>query len=183
MLRHGSFRTLLELVGYSSSLSNISFSRETVEKEVYSGRIYLKVFKPREFPIYTGGCGVSEVQIGNVPIPLVNYIYLIRNRKSPYYDIVQHILREMETHYSKTGQSISETVYTINPRVLQEQVEQLVQSEKLTTVNVCRTVLALLYGSSLREDKDFFVTTTSGGRRNYHVKVNPHTMNMLCRFV
>jgi hypothetical protein len=174
---------LLELVGYSSSLSNISFSRETVEKEVYSGRIYLKVFKPKEFPIYTGGCGVSEVQIGNVPIPLVNYIYLIRNRKSPYYDIVQHILREMETHYSKTGQTISETVYTINPRVLQEQVEQLVQSEKLTTVNVCRTVLALLYGSSLREDKDFFVTTTSGGRRNYHVKVNPHTMNMLCRFV
>ena len=129
------------------------------------------------------GMWVSEVQIGNVPIPLVNYIYLIRDRKSPYYDIVQHILREMETHYSKTGQSISETVYTINPRVLQEQVEKLVQSEKLTTVNVCRTVLALLYGSSLREDKDFFVTTTSGGRRNYHVKVNPHTMNMLCRFV
>jgi hypothetical protein len=143
----------------------------------------LKFLKLRN-PLYiVGGCGVSEVQIGNVPIPLVNYIYLIRNRKSPYYDIVQHILREMENHYSKTGQDISETVYTINPRILQEQVEKLVQSEKLTTVNVCRTVLALLYGSSLREERDFFVTTTSGGRRNYHVKVNPHTMNMLCRFV
>ncbi|MDH7564077.1 MAG: hypothetical protein QHH24_04240 [Candidatus Bathyarchaeota archaeon] len=126
---------------------------------------------------------MSEVQVGNVPIPLVNYIYLIMNRKSPYYDIVQHLLREMETHYSRTGKDLSVIVYTINPRILQEEIEKRVKSEKLTTVNVCRTVLALLYASELREEKDFYITTTSGGRRNYHVKVNPRTLNMLFRFV
>ncbi|MBS7633328.1 hypothetical protein KEJ15_06910 [Candidatus Bathyarchaeota archaeon] len=126
---------------------------------------------------------MSEVQVGKVPIPLVNYIYLIMNRKSPYYDIVQHLLREMEIHYSRTGKDLSEIVYTINPRILQEEIEKRVKSEKLTTVNVCRTVLALLYASELREEKDFYITTTSGGRRNYHVKVNPRTLNMLFRFV
>ena len=126
---------------------------------------------------------MSEIQTSGMPIPLVNYIYLIRDRKSPYYDIVQHLLTEMETHYKKSGENISETVYTINPRVLQEEIEKKVQSEKLTTVNVCRTVLALFHASELREDKDFYVTTTSGGRRNYHVKVNPRTLSMMCRFV
>jgi hypothetical protein len=89
----------------------------------------------------------------------------------------------MEMHYKTTGENLSETVYTINPRVLQEEIEKRVQSEKLTTVNVCRTVLALLHASELREDKDFYITTTSGGRRNYHVKVNPRTLSMMCRFV
>jgi hypothetical protein len=125
---------------------------------------------------------VQEVQNGNMPIPLVNYVHLIRNRRSPYYDIVQHLLREMETHHKAAVQDFSETVYTINPRVLQEEIEKEVDSEKLTTVNVCRTILALLYGSQLRVDEDFYVTTTSGGRKNYHVKVNPRTMSSLCRF-
>jgi len=52
----------------------------------------------------------------------------------------------------------------------------------LTTVNICRTILALFYGSDLRQD-DFYVTTTSRGRRNYHIKVNAHTLNSIHRFV
>jgi regulator of PEP synthase PpsR (kinase-PPPase family) len=88
----------------------------------------------------------------------------------------------MEMHYEKAGQS-SEVVYTINPRVLQEEIEKKVRDEKLTTVNVCRTILALLYGSKLREEKDFYVTTTSSGRRNYHIKVNEHTLNSLSKLL
>jgi len=125
---------------------------------------------------------MSEVHIRDIPIPLVNYIHLIKYHKAPYYDIVQHILREMEMHYERTGRG-SETVYTINPRVLQDEIEKKVESEKLTTINICRTILALFYGSELREEADFYVTTTSRGRRNYHIKVNTRTLNSMHRFV
>jgi regulator of PEP synthase PpsR (kinase-PPPase family) len=87
----------------------------------------------------------------------------------------------MEMHL-KEGQT-SEVVYTINPRILQEEIEKRIRNEKLTTVNVCRTVLALMYGSRLDEEKDFYITTTSGGRRNYHVKINDRTLNLMTRFV
>jgi len=47
----------------------------------------------------------------------VNYIRLIKYHESPYYDIVQHVLKGMEMYYERTGRC-SETVYTINSRVL-----------------------------------------------------------------
>jgi len=34
---------------------------------------------------------MSEIRVSGVPIPLVNYIDLIRSRRSPYYDIVQFL--------------------------------------------------------------------------------------------
>ncbi|MCS7123801.1 MAG: hypothetical protein NZ932_00045 [Candidatus Bathyarchaeota archaeon] len=125
---------------------------------------------------------MSEIRVGEVPIPLVNYVFLIKYRRSPYYDIVQYLLKEMEVHYEKTGGS-SEVIYTINPRVLQEEIEDKVKSEKVTTVNICRTILALLYGCKLREGEDFYVTTTSGGRRNYHIKVNSKTLSLMRGFL
>ena len=125
---------------------------------------------------------MSEIHLGDIPIPLVSYIHLIKYRKTPYYDIVQHIMKDMEIHYKKAGDS-SGIVYTINPRILHEEIEKKVESEKLTTVNVCRTILALMYGSKLREEDDFYVTTTSRGRRNYHIKVNAHTLNSMHGFL
>ena len=125
---------------------------------------------------------MSEVHIRDIPIPLVNYIHLIKYHKTPQYDIVQHILKDMEMHHERTGRG-SETVYTINPRVLQDEIEKKVESEKLTTINICRTILALFYGSELREEEDFYVTTTSRGRRNYHIKVNTHTLNLMHSFI
>jgi regulator of PEP synthase PpsR (kinase-PPPase family) len=126
---------------------------------------------------------VSEAHGNDIPIPFVNYVQLIRNHKSPYYDIVSFLLKEMEMHHNKIGEQTSEVVFTINPRVLQEEIEKKVKNEKLTTVNICRTILALLYGSQLSEEKDFYVTTTSGGRRNYHVKVNNETLNLMSRLL
>jgi len=125
---------------------------------------------------------MPEVHIRDISIPLVNYIHLIKYHKTPYYDIVQHIMKDMEMHYERTGRG-SETVYTINPRVLQDEIEKKVESKKLTTINICRTILALFYGSELREEDDFYVTTTSRGRRNYHIKVNTHTLNSVHGFI
>jgi hypothetical protein len=126
--------------------------------------------------------GMSEIEDNKLPIPLVNYIQLIRTRKSPYYDIVHFLMKEMETHYHVSGRE-SDVVYTINPRILHGEIEKRVQDERLTTVNVCRTILALLYGSRLSEEEDFYITTTSSGRRNYHVKVNTRTLNTMQKFL
>ena len=112
---------------------------------------------------------MSEIK-SDLPIPLSNYIRLIEKQKSPYYDIIQFLLKDMEMHYKKRGSS--EVVYMINPRILQEEIEKKVKDEKLTTTNVCRTILAFFYGSKLKEEEDFYVTTTTGGRRNYHVKLD-----------
>jgi hypothetical protein len=125
---------------------------------------------------------MSELRINEIPVPLANYVRLIKHRDYPYYDIVKHIVKDMEKHYERTEHS-SGIVYTINPRVLQEEIEEKVKSEKLTTVNICRSILALVYGSRLREEDDFYVTTTSHGRRNYHIKVNDHTLNSMFRFI
>ena len=123
----------------------------------------------------------ENIRLGEIPIPILNYVGLIRNKKSPYYDIVLFLLRDMEFHLAKDG--FSEISYVINPRILQEEIEKRVKNERLTTVNVCRTILALCYGSKLSEEKDFYVTTTSGGRRNYHIKVNPRTLNAFSRMM
>jgi len=130
---------------------------------------------------------MSEVKNPTDITPLVNYKSLIQNRKSPYYDIVKFLRDEMAMHYQKSGSS--EVAYTLNPRMLQEEIEKKIQSEKLTTVNVCRTVRALLYASGLQEDKsktlkegDFYFTTTTGGRVVYHIKTNNKTIGKIEKF-
>jgi hypothetical protein len=120
--------------------------------------------------------------VPDIPIPLVNYIYLIKNRKRPYYEIVEYLMKDMEMRYYKTGQG-SEVVYTINPRILQGEIEKKLEDDKLTSVNVCRTILAMLYGAELDEEADFFVTTTSSGKRNYHIKVNNRTLSSMSRML
>ena len=125
---------------------------------------------------------MGEEKMGDIPVPLINYIHLIKERRSPYYDIVEHVMKEMEVRYTTKGQG-SEAVYTINPRVLQEQIEQKMRDERLSSVNVCRTILAMLYGAKLDEEKDFFVTTTSSGRRNYHIKVSNRTLNSMSKML
>ena len=127
---------------------------------------------------------MDEIRLGEIPIPLRNYVELIRNKKSPYIDVVEFLLKEMEFHLNNAERDgRSEVVCTINPRVLQEEIEKRVKNERLTTVNVCRTILALFYGSKLSEEKDFYVTTTSGGRRNYHVRVNQRTFYACSRLL
>jgi hypothetical protein len=83
----------------------------------------------------------------------------------------------MEMHYLRAG--MAEVVYTVNPRVLQEAIEERMKSGKVTTVTICRTILAFLRGANLEQDHDFYVTTTYGGKKNYHIYVNLRTLKSL----
>jgi len=118
---------------------------------------------------------MSEVR--QIPIPLSNYLSLIRRKESPYYDLILYILADMEQK-RRSGPHNS-IIYTINPRQLKEEIEEKIPSEKLTPINISRTILALLYGSKLRRDEDYYVTTSSGGRKNYHIKVNQKILSAL----
>jgi len=128
---------------------------------------------------------MDEIRLDKIPIPIINYVYLIKDRQSPYYDIVQFLLKDMEfrlANAQKNGQS--EITYTINPRILIEEIELLVQEEKakekLTACNICRTIRAACLTLSLEgklKKGDFYVSTTSGGRPNYHLKINLRTVN------
>jgi len=117
-------------------------------------------------------------EIKQISIPLINYLNLIEDKKSPYYDLILYIVSDMERHYKKMN-SRNELIYAINPRRLKKEIEDEIPSKKLTSINISRTILALLHGSRLRKDEHYFVTTSSGGRKNYHIKVNS---NILSRF-
>jgi hypothetical protein len=112
-----------------------------------------------------------------IPIPLSNYLNLIEKKKSPYYDLILYILSDMERNYKKAPHD--GMVYTINPRQLKDKIEERIPSDKLTSINISRTILALLYGSKLRKDEDYYVTTSSGGRKNYHIKVDKGILSLL----
>lgn len=113
---------------------------------------------------------MSEVH--QIPIPIVNYLHLIRDKKSPYYDLILYLVSDMEKNLKQNNLSHG-IIYTINPRQLKEKIDEEISSKKLTPINISRTILALLYGSRLQKNEDYYVTTSSGGRKNYHIKINP----------
>lgn len=116
-------------------------------------------------------------EVTKIPIPLSNYLSLIDRKESPYYDLIRYLLLDMEKKQKNGPHSMM--VYTINPRQLKEEIEEKIPSEKLTAINISRTILALLYGSKLRRDEDYYVTTSSGGRKNYHIKVSRSILSSL----
>lgn len=117
-------------------------------------------------------------KISGVPVPFINYLYLIQKKKSPYYDLIFYLVDDMEKNYN-TSKSHHGFIYAINPRRLKKEMEDKIPNKKLTVTNISRTILALLYGSKLRKNEDYYVTTSSGGRRNYHIKVNRSILSTL----
>ncbi len=117
-------------------------------------------------------------EIHQIPIPIVNYLNLIREKKSPYYDLILYLVSDMERNLKQTNLDHG-IIYTINPRQLKEKIDEEISSTKLTPINISRTILALLYGSELQKDEDYYVTTSSGGRKNYHIKINPKNISSL----
>jgi hypothetical protein len=123
-----------------------------------------------------------EIRLKEIPLPLKNYAFLIIDRKSPYYDLIKLLIKDMEFRYQRAGKS--EIIYTINPRKLADEISGLVEKEeKLTTMNICRSILAFCHLCGLKKDKDFWVTTTSRGRRNYHFKVNKHLLSYFSKAI
>ncbi len=117
-------------------------------------------------------------EIYRVPIPLINYLNLIERKRSPYYDLICYLISDMEENY-KHRHPHKSIIYTINPRLLKKEIEDEIPSKKLTTINISRTILALFYGSKLQKDEDYYITTSSGGRKNYHLKVNSNILSSL----
>ncbi len=117
-------------------------------------------------------------EVPQIPIPLINYYNLIEKKKSPYYDLILYIISDMEKTY-KRGHTPHGVIYSINPRRLKKEIDEKIPSEKLTPMNISRTILAFLYGSNLQKGEDYYVTTSSGGRKNYHVKLNRSNLSML----
>ncbi len=116
-------------------------------------------------------------ELFEVPIPLANYLRLIESKRSPYYDLVEYLIADMEREHKKSLRN--NLIYAINPRRLKEEIDEKIPNEKLTTINISRTILAMLYGSKLEKDEDYYVTTSSGGRKNYHIKVTPNILSSL----
>jgi hypothetical protein len=124
---------------------------------------------------YILGEVVSEIQ--QIPIPLSNYLNLIDRKQSPYYDLILYLLSDIERTYATAPRNGA--IYMINPRKLKEKITKKIPSNKLTTINISRTVLAFMLGSKLQKDEDYYVTTSSGGRKNYHIKVTSTVLSSL----
>jgi len=110
-------------------------------------------------------------ELSKLPMPLCNYQGLIKRRVKPYYDIVMYLLREMDNRYKLERR---EFVYAPDIREMEERV----QNEKLTRTNIIRSIKAWIKTAGLSDD-EFYVTTTGNGGKNYHIRVNERTLNLL----
>jgi len=119
---------------------------------------------------------MSEVH--RIPIPIINYLHLIERKESPYYDLILYLISDMERNLKEANLNHG-IIYTINPRQLKEEIDEKISSRKLTPINISRTILALLYGSELRKGEDYYATTSSGGRKNYHIKITQSNLSLL----
>ena len=119
---------------------------------------------------------MSEVH--KIPIPIINYLHLIERKQSPYYDLILYVLSDMERNLKEAHLNHG-IIYTINPRQLKEEIQEKIPGKRLTPINISRTILALLYGSDLRKGEDYYATTSSGGRKNYHIKITKSNLSLL----
>jgi len=107
------------------------------------------------------------------PRIVVNYLRLIREHQYPYYLIAKRLVDDMEAYYKP--RSPAEIVYTLNPKWLYNELDPEIKHEKLTIKNISRTIRAFLAGKNL----EYYTTTSSGGRRSYHVALNPQIVRKL----
>ena len=110
---------------------------------------------------------------GETPRIVINYLRLIRERQYPYYLIAKRLVDDMEAYYKP--RSPAEVIYTLNPKWLYSELDPEIKHEKLTIKNISRTIRAFLTGKKL----DYYTTTTSGGRKSYHVALNPQVVRRL----
>ena len=110
----------------------------------------------------------------------------IKKGDEPYDEIVKRILKEMEIHVKRADSSTSEIIYTINPRIIGEEIKEKIEHEKISLRNVSKTALALLYGSGLKKDDESregdFYTSVTGGAWKYHVRANRTNLDRMSMF-
>jgi hypothetical protein len=107
------------------------------------------------------------------PRIVLNYLRLIREREYPYYMIAKRLVDDMEAYYQP--RSPAEVIYTLNPKWLYKKLDPEIKHEKLTIMNVGRIIRAFLSGKKL----DYYTTTSTGGRKSYHVALNVQVIKAL----
>ncbi len=107
------------------------------------------------------------------PRIVINYLGLIREQQHPYYLIAKRLADDMEAYYKP--RSPAEVIYTLNPKWIYHKLDPEIKHEKLTIKNVSRIIRAYLTEKKM----EYYTTTTSGGRRSYHVALNPQIVQRL----
>jgi len=107
------------------------------------------------------------------PRIVVNYLRLIKERQYPYYLVAKRLVDDMEAYYKP--RSPAEIIYTLNPKWLYNEWGPEIKHEKFTIKNISRIIRAFLTGKRM----DYYTTTTSGGRKSYHVALNPQAFERL----
>lgn len=120
-------------------------------------------------------------------LPIVaTYLNLIKKKKSPYYDIACHLIKEMEKT-QKQNRELYNITYVVNAKKLEKELTQKISKikakKRLTATNIARTILAIIKGGSLQEGEEYHITIRKGGGKNYHIKINQETLGKLKTFV
>jgi hypothetical protein len=125
------------------------------------------------------------------------YLSLYKSPRSPYRDIVEFILREMNRTYVLSRQE--EVFFSFRPRDIEPavrleiekkieegrieyknvkgEIKPIEEMPKINIINISRTVLAWLYGSDLKKGEDYYFTGNKSMK--YHVRVNQKNLSTL----
>jgi len=109
-----------------------------------------------------------------LPAPLSNYQGLvIRKKKDPYHRLISQLFEEMNAKHKSQG----DFIYVPDIEKLLEKTNY-----ELSKITIMRSILAWVKTAGL-SDEEFYTTTTAGGCKRYHIKVNERTLNLLGRLL
>jgi len=122
---------------------------------------------------------MPQADAPNLAAPLDNYYWLLRKGTEPYHGFYKKFIEYVEREYA-ANRYPKEMVIGFSPKdlpkVMQINLNEIPDSHKLTTLNICRIISAAAI-STIKDD--FFATTTGNGKRNYHMKVTPKNITCL----
>ncbi|MGA3020501.1 MAG: hypothetical protein ABSD68_00950 [Candidatus Micrarchaeales archaeon] len=119
--------------------------------------------------------------------PMREYIGLLKRKEEPYITIAMLFRDEMRDAYEERkrlclGKLTEDPHLYLNPRFFSGKIRDQIIDDKMTVVNVCRTIWAVLLGSGFEENKDFF-TRGSSGKTTYDVVSNQETISAVNNFL
>ncbi len=105
--------------------------------------------------------------------PVKIYLRLIVEGRSPYVDVVKHLLEDLETHMNQTGY-VSDSVYTINLKRMQQELE-VRNGLKMSPHSIGRTLRAFFWKTGLREGEEYYVSKSGRLAARYHLLLTERT--------
>ncbi len=105
--------------------------------------------------------------------PVQIYLRLILAGRSPYVDVVKHVLEDLEIHMNQVGY-VSDSIYTINLKRLQHDLE-VKNGLTMSPHSIGRTLRAFFWKSGLREGEEFYVSKSGRLAARYHLRLTERT--------